>query len=132
MGEAWGDVSIWNHNGLSVSTIGGDWKKLYNMVASERRGIDYLSRGAQEIVREYKDYPQLQIEANLVFVYDKDHVLYVSPEMPALHAILSDALKLAESVGIIKATADEFYADVYTPPVNLDERRIIHLDLPGD
>lgn len=113
-------------------TVEGDWKKLYNMVASESRGIDYLSRGAQEIVREYGSYPDLDIEKNLVLIYDKDHVLYVSPRDPELFSLLKNALESDGASQIIKATVEEFYSDVYAPPISLGDRRIIKLELPGN
>lgn len=40
MGQAWGDKLIWEANNLPVQGIPGDWKRLYQMVASGRRGVD--------------------------------------------------------------------------------------------
>lgn len=130
MGESWGDVAIWKENALPVKTIGGDWKRLYMMVASGRRNVDYLSRGAQEMVSEYLEHPELAVEKNLVLVYPKDHVLYVSPKKPELHKLLTDVMTKAQASGLIAQVARELYPDVYLPPVNLDQRRVIHLALP--
>jgi hypothetical protein len=130
MGAAWGDVDVWKENNLPVETVGGNWKKLYNMISSGNRNIDYLSRGAQEIAVEYESYPGLVVEKNLVLVYQRDHILYVSPQYPELHRILSDAMIKADEKGIIKEVARKFFSEVYVPPINLDKRRIIPLVVP--
>lgn len=130
MGIAWGDVDIWEKNNLLVETVVGDWKKLFNMVSSGKRNIDYLSRGAQEIIQEYEQYRDLVVEKNLVLVYPRDHILYVSPKNPELHRILTQVMSRAEETGLIEQVSRDFFAEVYDPPVNLDERRIIHLELP--
>src|SRR5690606_23412561 len=53
MGSAWADRTIWEMNGLPVTTVDGDWKRLYRMVASQTRPIDYLPRGAPEMASEW-------------------------------------------------------------------------------
>lgn len=69
MGAAWADRAIWEANGLPVLTIDGDWKRLYRMVASQARPIDYLPRGAHEMAHEWTQHPELEVERNLVFSY---------------------------------------------------------------
>jgi len=130
MGEAWGDVLIWKKNGLAVQTQPGEWKHLYNMVAAGGRGVDYLPRGAQEMAAEWREHPELAVEKNLVFVYPRDHLVFVTPREPGLHALLEKALQEAESSGLIRDLARDFYGSVYEPPVNLKERIIIPLELP--
>ncbi|MDA3810490.1 MAG: hypothetical protein PF518_09205 [Spirochaetaceae bacterium] len=130
MGAAWGDVNIWKKNDLSVEAVVGDWTKLYQMVASGQRYIDYLSRGAHEMLQEYILHPELAIEENLVLIYPRDHVLYVSPEYPELYRILSSVLPKVEESGLIDQLVRKYYSGVYEPPVNLDKRRKIYLELP--
>jgi hypothetical protein len=130
MGKDWGDIDIWKYNDLSVETVVGDWRKLYNMVSAGNRNIDYLSRGAQEILQEYTTYPNLAVEENLVLVYKQDHILYVSPKYSELHRILSQVMEKAEQKGLISQVAREFFSEVYEPPINLDKRRVIPLELP--
>ncbi|MFY0664800.1 MAG: hypothetical protein JXQ97_09240 [Natronospirillum sp.] len=130
LGEAWGDVAIWTTNDLPLYTLSGDWKYLYGMVASGRRGVDYLPRGANEIALEWALFPDLAVEQHLVFEYEKDHILYVTPTDESLHALLHEVMARAEASGLIRQIAREFYQAVYEPPVSLGSRRVISLDLP--
>lgn len=127
MGQAWGDKLIWEANDLPVQGISGDWKRLYQMVASGRRGVDYLPRGAHEIVLEWPQQEELAVEENLVFVYDRDHILYVTPTRPELHTLLDTVMKAAYQDGVIRDVANELFSEVYEPPVNLRQRRVITL-----
>ena len=130
MGPNWLDYQIWKHNGLPVTTLPGDWKRLFRMVAAGGRGIDYLPRGANEIAVAWPS-AGLEAEQNLALVYQKDHILYVSPQQPELYQILSRVLPEAEASGLIHQLVQQHYAEVYQPPVSLGNRRIIDLDLPG-
>ena len=130
MGEAWGDVDIWNLNELPVQTVSGDWKLLYKMVASGTRDIDYLPRGAHEILNEWQDQPDLVVEESLLLVYQRDHILYVSPERPEFAQWLEPILERAQHDGFIQTIVNEFYPEVSQPPINLHRRRIISLESP--
>jgi len=127
LGEAWADPEVWTANDLRFRTLSGDWKRLYEMVASQARDVDYLPRGAQEIAYEWRSYPELQVERNLVLIYGDDHVLYVSPEAPELHAALLEAMPLALESGLIAELARKHFTAVFSPPINLHERRVINL-----
>jgi hypothetical protein len=128
MGEAWADRAIWEANGLPVTTLSGDWRRLYRMVSSPARKVDYLPRGAHEISQEWIQHPELEVEHNLVFIYAHDHILYVSPTQPELHKLLRKALLKAEDSGLIRRLAREYYSAVFEPPVNLQKRRAIVLE----
>ncbi|RHW22236.1 hypothetical protein [Pseudomonas jilinensis] len=130
MGQAWADRLIWEANGLAVQPLDGDWRRLYRMVASQARGIDYLPRAAYEIAAEWPSHPDLAVEQHLVLVYEQDHILYVSPAEPELHQLLLKALNEAARSGLIRRLAREHYAEVFEPPVNLGERRAIVLIAP--
>lgn len=127
IGEAWADRTIWETNGLALDTISGDWRRLYRMVAATSREVDYLPRGAHEMSEEWYLHPELDVERNLVFIHEQDHVLYVSPTQPALHQLLQEALLAARDSGLIRRLAREHYAQVFEPPVSLQERRPIRL-----
>ena len=131
LGAAWADTAIWKANDLPVVTIDGDWKRLYRMVESPARPIDYLPRGAHEIAHEWAHQVALDVERNLVFSYDQDHVLYVSPAYPELHRLLQELLPQAQRSGLIRRLAREHYHRVFEPPINLQQRRVIHLDQPA-
>lgn len=130
MGAAWADVGIWEKNGLKVIGQSGDWKVLYKMVEAGNRKVDYLPRGAAEILMEMKEHRYLDVEARLLFVYDKDSIVYVSPKDPAFKARLETALVKARDSGLIKQTVAEFYKEVFEPPLDIDKRTVIKLALP--
>lgn len=130
MGMTWLDYRIWKHNDLPVTGLGGDWKRLFRMVAAGNRGVDYLPRGANEIAQEWSRFPDLAVEESLALVYRKDHILYVSPEYQELYRTLNHALHEAEAEGLIRKMVRKHYSEVYQPPVNLDARRVIYLELP--
>ncbi|WP_322977748.1 hypothetical protein [Pseudomonas sp. C11] len=130
MGTAWADRAIWEANGLPVATIDGDWKRLYRMLAAPARRIDYLPRGAHEMALEWRQHDELKVEQNLVFTYAQDHILYVSPARPELHRLLQELLPQAQRKGLIKRLAKAYYHQVFEPPVNLQQRRVIRLEMP--
>ncbi len=130
LGEAWADVAIWAANDLPFATISGDWKRLYRMLAAGNRHIDYLPRGAQEMVREWPLHPELAVEQQLVLRYAQDHILYVSPEKPELHALLLPVMQQAFDQGLIRDPVRRHYQAVFEPPISLDQRRVIGLRLP--
>ena len=132
MGEAWGDRAIWELNRLPVETISGDWRRLYRMVASPAREVTYLPRGAHEMSREWQQHPELDVEQHLAFVYELDHILYVAPQQYRQQQLLHEVLSKAQSSGLIRQLAATHFADVFLPPVNLHQRRLIQLrsDLP--
>lgn len=127
MGEAWADRAVWESNELPLKSISGDWRRLYRMVASASRGLDYLPRGVHEMSEEWRLHPELDMERNLVFVYEQDHILYVSPTLPEVHRLLHEAMLAARDAGLIRQLAREHYAQVFEPPVSLQKRHPIHL-----
>lgn len=131
MGRAWRDYRIWLANNLPVFGVPGDWRRLYDMVAIGNRGIDYLPRGAQEMAKEWRQHPNLDVEQNLVLVYDMDHVLYISPREADLHRTLSKLMPEASRSGLIGDLVEKHYPEVFEPPVNLADRRVISLPGPN-
>nr|WP_241198152.1 hypothetical protein [Pseudomonas oleovorans] len=129
MGAAWADRAIWEANDLPVVTIEGDWKRLYRMVASTTRLIDYLPRGAHEMAHEWTQHADLEVERHLLFSYPQDHVLYVSPAYPELHSLLQTLLPQAQRSGLIRRLAREHYRQIFEPPISLQQRRVIHLQM---
>ena len=129
MGAAWADRAIWVANDLPVETIEGDWKRLYRMVASTTRLIDYLPRGAHEMAHEWTQHADLEVERHLLFSYPQDHVLYVSPAYPELHSLLQTLLPQAQRSGLIRRLAREHYRQIFEPPISLQQRRVIHLQM---
>jgi len=130
MGKNWADMGIWAANKLPAKGIDGDWKVIYKMVESKSRGVDYLPRGANEMIAEIKEYTFLDLERNLVLVYQKDQILYVSPKEPQLQPILEKALKKAQASGLIKKLVNQFNQAAFEPPIDVDSRTVINLVVP--
>ena len=130
MGTGWADVAIWKANGLPVVGQAGDWKVLYPLIASGNRGIDYTTRGANEMLGEWTGHRELDIEKNLVLVYQHDQILYLTPKRPELQPILDQALKAARDSGLIRKLATQANRGINDPPINLNRRLEIALKLP--
>ncbi|MBK7000292.1 MAG: ABC transporter substrate-binding protein [Rhodoferax sp.] len=129
LGKGWFDVSVWNESGLPVLEQGGEWKYLYKMIASKDRGIDYFPRGAIEILAEAKEQPSLAIEPNLLLVYPRDFIFYLSKPNALLQPILEAALKQAEKSGLQKKLIDEYFGPQIAT-LHLDKRTRINLKNP--
>ncbi|MCL2918166.1 hypothetical protein [Shewanella litorisediminis] len=127
-GIGWFDASVWHHNLLPVTELKGDWRVLYKQVAKGNRGVDYFSRGVNEIVTEAPIYPDLEVERGLVLIYDSDFVFYLSPQS-ALQAPMTKALTQARDSGLIERLIRKHYADVFDR-YRLNDRVRITLDTP--
>lgn len=130
LGLGWFDVLVWKESGLALIEQTGDWRFLYGMVATKARGIDYFPRGAIEIVAEAKDQPGLAIEPNLLLVYPRDFVFYLSKANADLKPILEAALKQAEKSGLQKKLIDEFFGPSIAS-LGLNKRTKINLATPA-
>lgn len=130
VGTSWADRAIWAANGLPTRAIEGNWKVLFSLVASGTRGVDYLTRGANEMAVERGRHPDLEVEKHLVLVYPADHILYISPMCPELKAPLEKALTQARDSGLIKRLVRESFPGTFDPALGLDRRTVIPLALP--
>lgn len=70
--KLWFDTQVWEHNDLPFIAITGPYVKLFKLVASQNRGIDYFSRSVIEVLDEVDLVPGLEIEKHLLFKYDVD------------------------------------------------------------
>jgi len=130
VGSSWADGPIWAANRLPSQGIEGNWKVLYSLVASGKRGVDYLPRSVMEIAAESGRHPELDVEQNLMLVYPADHILYVSPQAAELKGPLEKALVLARDSGLIKRLVVQKFPEVFSPSLGLDRRIVIPLALP--
>jgi len=127
-GLGWSDVDILKYNGMSVTTS-GSIKTLIDMLAYGR--FDYFPRGAHEIIKEFKTYPNdlVVLEPYLVLKYPSMTALYVNMNKPLLAKRLT--------YGFIKAVEDGSF-DVFfnTQPrsvqafAHLKNRKIIEICNP--
>lgn len=127
-GTDWFDVDVWNENFLPYKEV-ADPALIYGMVESGDRGVDYFSRGFNEIVGEQRDHPELAIEPNLMFEYDRDFIFYVTPTRPELVPILTEALTKARDSGLMDRLVKKHWArnfDILKP----ETRTVIRLRTP--
>ncbi len=130
-GKGWFDVDVWKNNKLPVYEKEGDWRELFGMVAQGDDRVDYLSRGANEIVMEAADHPDLEVEKNLVFVYIRNLRFYLSGEAAAYKAPMENALRQAIESGLMDDLLRKHYSAIYDKnQVNLLGRRKIKLLAP--
>lgn len=127
-GKDWFDIGVWDTNFLPYLEM-ADWRLLFGMIEEGNRGVDYFSRGFNEVVKEAKDHPELIMEPHLMLVYDRDYIFYVSPANPELAPILNDAMEKAMHNGLMGQLMKKHWAhnfDIIKP----DSRTIIHLNVP--
>lgn len=83
-GIGWGDVAIYEANGIKVHTAG--YENLFKMVAANR--IDLFPRGISEIFPEYaaRDdvIPDLAVEKNLLIYYPWPYYFFFNKSNNAL------------------------------------------------
>lgn len=128
-GKGWYDVRVWAHNNLRYYEQEGEWRVLYRMVEAGNRGVDYFSRGINEIVSEAPQYPFLAVEQNLMLVYDRDFQFFVAPGNQELATTLTQALRQARQSGLIDRLVRKHYAAVFNT-YNFDRRIRIRLETP--
>jgi hypothetical protein len=129
LGKGWFDVAIWDTNKLSYLEQSGDWRQLFNMLAAQNRGVDYLPRGASEIAAEALLHPDLVIEPNLLLIYQRDFVFYLSKANAGMKPMIEAALKQAEKSGLQKKLIDEYFGSTLQQ-LNMDKRVRIRLTTP--
>lgn len=126
-GKNWFDVKVWKANNLKYREQSGEWRHLYKMVGSGGRGIDYFSRGVTEILPEYKTHKDyLDIEQNLMLVYDRDFKFYLSKANADKKAILEKALSKAKETGLIDKLVRKHWSEDFKN-LDIDNRTIIKL-----
>lgn len=130
-GEGWFDAAVWKTNGLSVYEFPNQFPLIFPMVAIGNRGVDYLPRGANEIVTEAQSHKNLSIEKHLLFYYNRDMRFYLSNRSARYKPVIEAALKNAEATGLKGRMIDQtFGADVRT--LGLAQRKRIQLQVPPE
>jgi len=131
-GEDWFDTQVWQANQLDYAEHSGNWESIFKMVALGR-AYDYFPRGLNEILTEAKRYPDLQIEQNLVLIYRRDFVFYLSrtgPNAGIRYAKeLNAALKQARDSGLIRKLVRKYWSEDIEA-LNYEQRTKIYLNLP--
>jgi len=99
------------------------------MVESGDRGIDYFSRGVNEIIAELKEYPGLEIEKNLVLQYDRDFKFYLSARTSLMKPAIEEALTKAKESGMMDRLVNKYWANDFAQ-LNYTKRIVIRLQTP--
>lgn len=127
MAKGWFDVMVWKANQLPVYEQMGDWSILFKLVGEKNRDIDYLPRGAIEVMDDLAQYPDLEIEKNLLLSYERDFVFYVSPHYPQLRDQIERALQAALASGLQRRLFDQLLLPK-VKSLNLNKRTVIQLN----
>jgi len=129
-GESWFDIAVWQHNNLPYIELLGDRQKIYTMLASGKRNIDYFSRGINEIMSESQRHPSLNIEQNLLICYKNDIYIYVKKDNHQLAEILEKAMIKADNSGLLDQLITKYWGNL-KQELQLDTRTKITLDMPN-
>lgn len=127
--ELWLDTKIWHYNDLPFIAITGPYVKLFKLVASQNRGIDYFSRSVIEVLDEVELVPGLEIEKRLLFKYDVDFYYYLGSIEPDIKNIIKKAILNAEATGLRDELINSHWGHL-TNKLSLDKRAEIQLTTP--
>lgn len=127
-GANWYDIQVWQANGLPYMVRDGEWRAIYGML-STTGGVNYFSRGINEVIAEQRQYPYLAIEPHLIFIYQRDFVFYLNKQTAYLKPILESALQKANESGLLQQIITEYWGEHFRQ-LNLDQRLPLRLITP--
>jgi hypothetical protein len=131
-GKGWFDAKVWRENKLKYREHDGNWSSIFKMVINQH-AYDYFSRGLNEILIEAQKYPELDIEKNLLFIYQRDFQFYLSNvgnfAGNQYQTIITDAMEQAKNNGLIKQMVRKYWASDFNT-LNYDNRIKIFLTTP--
>ncbi|NVN91368.1 MAG: transporter substrate-binding domain-containing protein [Desulfuromonadales bacterium] len=129
-GIGWGDVAIYEANGIKVDTAG--YESLFTMVAANR--IDLFPRGISEVFTEYaarrRDIPNLAIEKNLLIYYPWPYYFFFNKSNTALAKRVETGIRKMRKDGSFDAIFMK-YNRASIMKANLKNRRIIRIENPA-
>ena len=131
LGEGWFDINVWKKNSLKHTVFSGEWRKVYKPLTKGNRGIDYFPRGANEITYDLAANPELQIERNLLLIYDRDFWFYLSPKAEKYKDIIYLSLKRAKEEGLMDTLIDKHWGEIFKE-LNLVNRVKLNLETPSE
>lgn len=109
MGRGWLEAKLWRDNGLNVHEQPGNWRALFRMLIAGNRDIDYICRGATEIVAEAHAHPELAVERRLVLAHQREMGLYLSPIAAGLAPHLTRGLEILRDNGEHDALIQRYF-----------------------
>ena len=129
-GIGWGDVAIYEANGIKVHTAG--YENLFKMVAANR--IDLFPRGISEIFPEFAArhdaIPNLAVEKNLLIYYPWPYYFFFNKSNKALAKRVETGLRKMMKDGSFDALFLK-YNRASILKANLKNRRIIRIKNPS-
>lgn len=132
MGKNWYDVQVWQLNNLLYKEKEGNWSTIFTRMSIDT-GINYFSRGINEIIVESRQHPELDIEKRLALIIDRDFRFYLSKKgskaVSQYKEVISEALQIAENTGLINKLVKKYWAKDLEQ-LNFDDRIDIHLLTP--
>lgn len=128
-GKNWFDVNVWQANKLEYIEIEGEWRVIYKMLSKGNRGVDYFSRGVNEILEEAKFHPYLDIEKKLLLIYDRDYRFYLSKSAKQYKKTLEAALRKAKKSGLMEKLVRQYWGKDLKQ-LDVDRRVAIYLKTP--
>ncbi len=110
-GKDWYDIDVWKANDLPYVVSLTEWGTLFKVVASQKRGVDYFSRGFTEIVDEAREHPDLEIEPRLMLIYEREHYYYLSKKAARWKPVLEKALRSFKASGEYESFVQKHWAE---------------------
>jgi hypothetical protein len=129
-GVGWGDVRIYEHEGIKVETT-TDYLLLTTMLLHGR--FDLYPRALYEIAPEMAErgerYPDLAVEQHLLLHYSFCEAFYISRSAPRLAARLRAGLERMAGDGSFEALFTKHFGKLLAD-LKLRQRTVIELDNP--
>ncbi|MDE1463806.1 transporter substrate-binding domain-containing protein [Spartinivicinus poritis] len=129
-GQNWGDVPIFQHNGIEV-VEGSTYEGLFGMLAAKR--FDYFSRGLNEIIPEYQarkdQYPSMAIEQEILLFYPYPFIFFASKNTPELAKRLEAGLMIMIKNGSLDNHFNKYHKSTLQA-LNLQKRKLLKISNP--
>lgn len=129
MGQDWYDIFVWQKNDLKYFEVSGNWREIYDMLGAKTNGIDYFSRGINEILSESKMHPDLAIEPYITLIYNRDYKFYMHPSMKKHKQTIEEALLKSQKNGLMKKMINKYWKETYKE-LNYSKRKKLYLETP--
>lgn len=128
-GIGWGDVDLYNSNGLKVITA--NYENLFGMLAAGR--FDLFPRGISEAFAEQaariEEFPNLAIEPDLLIHYPWPYYFFFNKSSAALAGRVEAGLRMMIRDGSFDALFSK-YNDAWIRRADLAHRRVIQIANP--
>jgi len=126
-GTGWGDVHIYEHNGIPVTTTSYD--ALFKMVDANR--LDLFPRGINEVFAEHAirhdDNPNLVVEKNLLIYYPWPYYFFFNKDNEVLKERIESGIRTMIADGSFDEIFWRFNGN-FIQQANTTQRRVITIE----